>query len=251
MHRISKIVNELKNRHFINKFQSYLLIFFFPILRFLTILISLKIKRASLKLNLNELIDFIYSSSYIFDIRPMQIRKELLNLLKIINSIKPKFILEIGTASGGTFLLLSKVANSNALLISIDFSRDPFSQVYPSWRGTLYKAFNLGEQRIYLIGGNSHALTTLKSVKKILKDEMLDLLFIDGDHSYNGVKKDFEMYSRLVKKGGIIIFHDICPHYDKTIEVHKYWQGIKEKYKSIEIVDDWNQKEAGIGILYL
>jgi predicted O-methyltransferase YrrM len=44
-----------------------------------------------------------------------------------------------------------------------------------------------------------------------LKDNKVDFLFIDADHSYEGVKKDFEMYSPLVRKGGIIAFHDIIP----------------------------------------
>jgi len=34
------------------------------------------------------------------------------------------------------------------------------------------------------------------------------VLFPDGDHSYEGVKRDFEMYSPLVRPGGIIAFHD-------------------------------------------
>jgi hypothetical protein len=35
-----------------------------------------------------------------------------------------------------------------------------------------------------------------------------DILFIDGDHSYSGVKTDYEMYKDVVKPGGIIVFHD-------------------------------------------
>jgi len=38
-----------------------------------------------------------------------------------------------------------------------------------------------------------------------------DFLFIDGDHTYEGVEGDFEMYSPLVRRGGIIAFHDIVP----------------------------------------
>jgi len=34
----------------------------------------------------------------------------------------------------------------------------------------------------------------LKKIKAILRDKKVDFLFIDADHSYEGVKKDFEMY---------------------------------------------------------
>jgi len=37
----------------------------------------------------------------------------------------------------------------------------------------------------------------------------LDLLFIDGDHSYEGVKADWEAYKVLLREGSTVIFHDI------------------------------------------
>jgi len=37
----------------------------------------------------------------------------------------------------------------------------------------------------------------------------LDLLFIDGDHSYDGVKADWDTYKGLLTKGSIVVFHDI------------------------------------------
>lgn len=36
----------------------------------------------------------------------------------------------------------------------------------------------------------------------------LDLLFIDGDHSYEGVKADWEAYGRFLRPGAIVVFHD-------------------------------------------
>ena len=38
----------------------------------------------------------------------------------------------------------------------------------------------------------------------------VDFVYIDGDHSYEGVKKDIEIYYDKVKKGGIIGGHDFC-----------------------------------------
>jgi hypothetical protein len=60
------------------------------------------------------------------------------------------------------------------------------------------------------------------------------------------------MYSPLVKMGGIIALHDICPHPSETgCEVNKFWSEIEARYKYAEIVGDLNQKWAGIGILYV
>lgn len=40
------------------------------------------------------------------------------------------------------------------------------------------------------------------------KTDRLDLLFIDGDHSYEGVKADWESYKTFLQVGSIVIFHD-------------------------------------------
>ena len=71
-------------------------------------------------------------------------------------------------------------------------------------------------------------------------------MFIDGDHTYEGVKKDFKMYKTLVRKNGLIAFHDIN---SETMGVFHFWREIKKRYKYEEIVRDRDFKEEGIGIL--
>ena len=58
------------------------------------------------------------------------------------------------------------------------------------------------------------------------------------------------MYSPLIDDNGIISLHDIadCP-LESKIFVSKFWNEIKEKYSYTEIIEDKNQKGAGIGIL--
>lgn len=46
----------------------------------------------------------------------------------------------------------------------------------------------------------------------------LDFLFIDGDHSYKSVRQDFLLYSKLIRNGGLLIFHDYaCDDVKKVI----------------------------------
>ena len=80
-------------------------------------------------------------------------------------------------------------------------------------------------------------------------DRQIDFLFLDGDHTYEGIRQDFEMYSPLVKKGGIIGFHDIAPHPPETdCDVFRFWNEIKLNYpdRHGEFVADWDQGWAGI-----
>ena len=58
--------------------------------------------------------------------RPTQIGEEISVLLSILKKIQPKYILEIGTGSGGILFLFTRIAESNAILITIDLPRGPF-----------------------------------------------------------------------------------------------------------------------------
>ncbi len=53
----------------------------------------------------------------------------------------------------------------------------------------------------------------------VLQDIKIDVLFIDGDHSYKGVKKDFELYSQILSPKGIIIIHDTDINYEQSLIV--------------------------------
>jgi hypothetical protein len=79
-------------------------------------------------------------------------------------------------------------------------------------------------------------------------------LFIDGDHSYQGARFDFETYGPMVKSGGIIALHDIYPSKaESEIQVHVLWAEIvRAGYVVKELVcaktpEIW----GGIGLVYV
>jgi hypothetical protein len=53
----------------------------------------------------------------------------------------------------------------------------------------------------------------------VRQDIKIDFLFIDGDHSYEGVKKDFELYSTILSDNGLIVIHDTDEKYEETLIV--------------------------------
>ncbi|GBD34509.1 hypothetical protein HRbin35_00234 [bacterium HR35] len=184
-------------------------------------------------------------------IRPIQIKEEFVELLKIFQEQNPKYVMEIGTAGGDTLFCFCKLARNDATIISIDLPEGPFGGGYPEWKILIYQAFKKENQKLYLLREDSHKQETLEKVKQILGNNQLDFLFIDGDHSYEGVKKDFEMYSPLVKKRGIIAFHDIAKHpIDSECFVDVFWKEIKNNFKNREIIKNPKQNWAGIGVLF-
>jgi len=159
----------------------------------------------------SDIFNFI-SQKYFSIFRPMQIKEEFIQLLEILKDKIPKTICEIGTANGGMIFSFSKLASDDATIISIDLPKGKFGGGYPKSRIPFYQAFAKKNQKLYLLREDSHQQKTLEKVENILNGKEIDFLFIDGDHTYEGCKKDFEMYSLLVRKGGIIAFHDITRH---------------------------------------
>ena len=197
------------------------------------------------------------------EIAPWQMRSEIRALVERVAAEAPRTVLEIGTSNGGSLYLLARAAAPDALLISVDLPRGPFGGGYPRWRAPLYRSFAGGGQQIRLLRGNSHSQEMLDEVQRVLGDRPVDFLFIDGDHSYEGVKTDFERYSRLVRPGGLIALHDIVPQsaspkaregaaegdeFDPG-EVAAYWQEIRSEHDATELVEDWSQGCFGIGVI--
>lgn len=224
------------------------------VMRLLTPIILRKMKGEMEKIDdLYKAVSFAFSFRYLtFSISPFQVEYEITKLLEILNELRPRYILEIGTAQGGTLFLFSRVADPKALIISVDLPGGAFGGGYPEWKMPLFIGFARDDQRIELLRADSHAPSTLGKVKDILGDDPLDFLFIDGDHTYDGVKKDFEMYSPLVREGGIIAFHDIVPGPPENVGgVPRFWAEVKRSYRHLEIVKSWNQGGYGIGVIYV
>lgn len=221
-------------------------------------LVAVKLKKEANKCY--SIKDYVYLAFSIFNafpfkrwsIRSAQVEEEIMELLKILARRKPKFILEIGTAGGGTLFLFARISSPDAVIMSIDLPGGRFGGGYHEWRILLYKSFAIYKQKIYLIRQDSHALSTLNMVEKILEERRLDFLFIDGDHTYDGVKKDFEMYSKFVGEGGIIAFHDIVLGPPEDVgSVPRFWDEIKHNFKYVELVKNWKQSGYGIGVIYM
>jgi len=87
---------------------------------------------------------------------------------------------------------------------------------------------------------------TIEELKVKLKGQMIDLLFIDGNHSYESVKLDFEIYAPLTKH--IIAIHDISATVNS--QVMRYWKELKydDRYLTVDL-NHFNgrpDKERGI-----
>jgi len=205
---------------------------------------------------LEEAADFILGSGS-FLTGMLQRRAEILSFLNGTFPAPPSVVAEIGRAKGGTLMLLCRAAAPDALIISLDLPGAIHSGPLPfinrgSWRLPLLKAMAGPGQDLRLIDGDSKSPFCAELFEKALCGRKLDLLFIDGDHTFAGVKSDFETYSRFVRPGGVIAFHDIQPGLEEFgVAVSRFWKettlpGVRREY-----IEDPSQISYGIGVLRL
>jgi predicted O-methyltransferase YrrM len=185
-------------------------------------------------------------------IAPNQIAAELRELLLLVQQLAPRAVLEIGTALGGTLFLLTRVAAPDAVLVSVDLSSAQdlrFGGGNVAQRRPLFEAFALDGQRVHFLAAASHAPNTRRRIEEKLDGRELDVLLIDGDHSEAGVRADFELYGDLVRRGGIIAFHDIVDGDPQLVGgVPRFWRSVRS-VDGRELIADPGQGGWGIGVL--
>ena len=176
-----------------------------------------------------------------------QEKEEITQLAKFVYELQPKVVVEIGTKFGGTFKIWNEV--TNAKTISIDLVAGIHGGVTRDDVDNRNKSFiNLYGSRCNFIEGDSHQDLTYDLLINILKGQKIDFLFIDVDHTYEGVKQDYEMYKELVSDNGYIAFHDINDtqrHRDRSVYVGKLWNELIGEKIEFNIGADW----AGIGVI--
>ena len=177
-----------------------------------------------------------------------QLREEIKGLAEFVSGIEPHNVLEIGSDRGGTFYLWTQIATGKK--ISIDLPGGNFSsrEVTPERNLMIAEFMRSWAPDVHIIRCDSHSPEAVQRVFEILDGEKLDFLFIDGDHTYDGIRKDYLVYRQFVRPGGWIAFHDINDtehHRHFGCFVAKLWQELKGHKIEISKDDTW----GGIGLI--
>lgn len=165
--------------------------------------------------------------------------------------LRPRFqqghsVVEIGVRHGGTSALWHELLAASVVVgidrIGHDSYREPeFSQ----------RAVDMMAEfpRYSFVRGNSQDESTLQKVRGLITPPV-GFLFIDGDHSYQGVRRDFDLWTQLMAPGGIVAFHDIVDGPRTGGGVHRFWNELHYDQKVTFLTDppaDW----GGIGAVVL
>jgi predicted O-methyltransferase YrrM len=154
-----------------------------------------------------------------------------------------KNIFEFGTCSGKTTYLMGLNSDKDTKIISITLSKNEISEVLKKKEDNEVSFRNIVNESIYskfLFSGED----VEKKIKVIFQNSLefnhqeyigkMDLIFIDGGHTYSVVKNDSEKAFSMLSKNGIILWHDYVPGKQSAKDVVKY---IHEISKNKEILN--------------
>jgi|ERR1035437_1635122 cephalosporin hydroxylase len=183
----------------------------------------------------------------------LQVENEIIPFMEYLDKeVKPKTMLEIGLCQGGSFFLWCKLMEPSSLKLGIDLPNGRWGAPYT--RDAFEMAVNkrnieMFAPNVTINYGSSTDPAMIEWTNKQLGGNKLDFLFIDADHTYEGVKKDYNNYKDFVRSGGIIAFHDIKEtelHKEKECNVYKFWQELEgEKKEFVDMTVGW----GGIGVI--
>ncbi len=151
----------------------------------------------------------------------------------LVETLKPSIITELGTYSGNSYFAFCQAVKDLGLQ-SKCYAAD-------TWQGDIHvgsyseKVF----ERVNNINNRefshfSHLLRMdFDKALSLFKDQSIDLLHIDGTHTYPAVKHDFESWLPKMSSQGIILLHDTCVK-DKGFGVWKFLEQIKPLYPVLE-----------------
>lgn len=144
--------------------------------------------------------------------------KEMANLVLLFQSYKLKDIsyLEIGCAAGGSTYVMNHFLDLKNIILIDDNKHSGHVRLKKILKYVKYNK----------IVGDSQSEQTRALVLNL--NLQFDIIFIDADHSYRGVKRDTLLYLPFLKEGGFMAFHDVE---DKHVGIRKWLDEVRANGK--------------------
>lgn len=187
-------------------------------------------------------IKFLCDTSTDYDYTNSSMTENRLFLYWLTTQLQPSLILELGTYYGCSFFAFTQAIKDHKIpttLMGVD-----------TWEGDEHTLFYGEEvmkvfQLVQLLYSEPNCFAykdTFENFLANLKNDIADIILIDGLHTYEASKQDFEQSLPKLKENGIILFHDIKVD---RFSLQKYWNELKNQYAWIEVNNIY-----GLGILF-
>lgn len=161
----------------------------------------------------------------------------------LIKALRPKNLVELGTHSGNSYFAFCQALAR--------FSPGARAYAVDTWQGDAHAGHYSDEifQDVHLFNRTHFAQfstlmrMTFDDARAYFPDGEIDLLHIDGLHSYDAVKHDFDNWKSALSPRGVVLFHDTNVR-ERDFGVWRLWKELSESYPSFEF-----GHSNGLGVL--
>ncbi|MBV9201987.1 MAG: class I SAM-dependent methyltransferase [Alphaproteobacteria bacterium] len=161
----------------------------------------------------------------------------------LVKAMRPEMFVELGTHSGNSFFAFCQAIAA--------FGIPGRAFAVDTWRGDEH-AGNYGEEvfedlvafnNAHYVGFATLMRTTFDDARKYFAATSIDLLHIDGMHSYEAVAHDFEHWRTALSDRAVVVFHDINVR-ERGFGVWQLWRELSHQYPAFQF-----DHSHGLGVL--
>lgn len=164
----------------------------------------------------------------------------------IVEMLKPQVFVELGTHKGDSYCAFCQavhVLRLNCACYAVDtwegdeqagfYGNEVFEELF-SYHNALYGSFSR------LIRAE------FDQTLNHFSDSSIDLLHIDGHHTYDSVRHDFDAWRPKMSRRGVVLLHDTMVH-EQDFGVWRLWEELRDRYPSFEFMHAHGLGVLGVG----
>jgi Methyltransferase domain len=165
----------------------------------------------------------------------------------LVRNLRPRRLAELGVCLGTSFFAFCQAVKDGGLvteLLAVD-----------TWEGDEHTGFygpGYLEQfdRVWRTHFPALAVSRIQrpfdEARAEVEDSSLDVLHLDGCHTYEAARHDYETWSDAVREGGVILFHDVAVRDPgRGFGVYRLWEELKGRFPTAEFAHSF-----GLGVLF-
>ena len=174
---------------------------------------------------------------------------ELRGLFRLVRRRRPRTVLELGPAGGGTFFLWTRAAAARATLVSAGlppWERDDSGE---EARRQVMTTFGRPRQSLRILRDDPLLASVRAQVESLLAGRRLDFLFLTGETDVDRVRGCLESYAPLVRSGGLVALDGVRPRLGGSDRLFRFWREVQSRARTRELVEDESRPGFGIGVV--